>query len=329
MARIGRLIGAHAPWVYWAGWFLGAWLALMWALDLWMEIVRHWPAALAMLFGSYFAGSTPIGGGAVGFPVLVLLLDEPVSLGRNFALAIQAVGMSSASILILVRRQPVAWRPLGWTLLASALATPLSYAFLVPLVPGPEVKLTFALIWAGFGMITLARLGSLLHDRPLPATRARTDALAGIAIGVLGGIASSLTGVGINMVMYVVLVLVYRCDLRVAIPTAVIAMAVTAIYGTVTAAATGALEPELLGHWIAAAPVVLFGAPLGALVVQMLHRRPTLVIVSILCLAQLVWTCVELRTGPRTIAVLVGVSLVMAAGFYALDLLGRRLSSRQ
>jgi len=319
------LLRDNAPWVYWALWFLAAWVVVVTVGGYWQELPEHWPAALAMLFGSYFAGSTPIGGGAVGFPVLVLALDEPVSLGRHFALAIQAVGMSSASILILTRRHAIAWGVLGWSLAASALATPLSYVFLAPLVSGPVVKLAFAVIWAGFGMLTLARLESLLRDRRPPASNARLDLIAGLLVGVLGGVASSLTGVGINMVMYVVLVLVYRSDLRVAIPTAVISMAVTAVYGTVTAAAMGALERDLLGHWLAAAPVVLFGAPLGAIMVRVLHRKPTLLVVSVLCLAQLVWTCVEIKAGPVTIGVLIAIALAMAGMFFVLDLAGRRL----
>ena len=39
--------------------------------------------ALAMAIGSYAAGSTPMGGGTVGFPVLVCSLAAP-TLGRDF-----------------------------------------------------------------------------------------------------------------------------------------------------------------------------------------------------------------------------------------------------
>ena len=70
--------------------------------------------AAAMVLGSYFAGSTPMGGGVVGFPTLVLLLDQPAAIGRDFSLAIQAVGMTSATILIFVLRRPLAWRFMGW-----------------------------------------------------------------------------------------------------------------------------------------------------------------------------------------------------------------------
>ena len=70
------------------------------ALALWLafrpaggDVRSHWPIAVAMAIGSYFAGSTPLGGGTVRFPILVLLLGLPVALGRDFGFATQSVGM--------------------------------------------------------------------------------------------------------------------------------------------------------------------------------------------------------------------------------------------
>ena len=90
----------------------------------WPQVRAHWPIALAMLFGSYLAGSTPMGGGSVAFPILVLLLGEPAALGRSFAFAIQALGMSSAVLYLLAAGRPLAWGVLRWALLGSLLATP-------------------------------------------------------------------------------------------------------------------------------------------------------------------------------------------------------------
>ena len=85
----------------WLGAFYAAWLAIVVATDAWALIAAHWGIAAAMAAGSYVAGSTPMGGGAVGFPMLVLLFELPPGLGRNFALAIQSNGMTSATIFIL------------------------------------------------------------------------------------------------------------------------------------------------------------------------------------------------------------------------------------
>lgn len=65
------------PFVLWLAVFYTAWITLVtWRGD-WANVLSHWPIALAMSFGSYIAGSTPMGGGTVGFPVLVLIFDFP------------------------------------------------------------------------------------------------------------------------------------------------------------------------------------------------------------------------------------------------------------
>lgn len=92
-------------WFLWLLGFYAVWLLLLQAEGAWQTAVDHWPIALAMAVGSYAAGATPMGGGTVGFPVLVLLFELPATLGRDFSFAVQSVGMVSASIFILARRQ--------------------------------------------------------------------------------------------------------------------------------------------------------------------------------------------------------------------------------
>jgi len=60
----------------------------------------YYPMTVAMIFGSMIAGSTPIGGGVIGFPVSVLLIGFTANQGRDFSLMIQSVGMTGASFLI-------------------------------------------------------------------------------------------------------------------------------------------------------------------------------------------------------------------------------------
>ncbi|MFG0274970.1 MAG: sulfite exporter TauE/SafE family protein, partial [Phycisphaerales bacterium] len=72
--------------------FFLAWGALVVAGRHWGAVLDHWETALAMALGSYVAGSTPMGGGTIGFPVLVLILGEPAELGRGFSLAVQSIG---------------------------------------------------------------------------------------------------------------------------------------------------------------------------------------------------------------------------------------------
>ena len=48
------------------------WVALVTRPGAWLLALAHWPMALVMLGGSLVAGSTPMGGGTIAFPALVL-----------------------------------------------------------------------------------------------------------------------------------------------------------------------------------------------------------------------------------------------------------------
>lgn len=120
----------------------------------------------------------------------------------------------------------------------------------------------------------------------------RWDFRVGLIISLVAGASvAAVTGVGIDMVLYAVLVLLCRADVKVAIPTSVIIMAFASILGiTVKALFTGIQSGEY-ENWLAAAPVVALGAPLGAFVVGLIGRKPTLFFVALLCVGQFVWTC--------------------------------------
>ncbi len=127
------------------------------------------------------------------------------------------------------------------------------------------------------------------------------------------------------MVLYAVLVLLYRADLKAAIPTSVVAMAYASVVGTGSHAALGTLDPAVFGHWIAAAPVVAVGAPLGALVVHYLPRKPTLLLVSGLCVLQYAWMLWRTQpTGAALVFALGGV-LVFNAVFHLMYVRGTAL----
>jgi uncharacterized membrane protein YfcA len=292
-----------------AAWF-GAWLAAAYAT--WgacalasgfaVALAERWPIAVAMLAGSYFAGSTPVGGGAVAFPILTLGFGEPASLGRDFSLAVQSVGMTSASLYLWSQRRRVARGLLVPGLAGALVATPIGVVCLAPRVPDAWVRLAFASLWAGFGVLVLARRRALeaAGDGPCPAL-ARERSL-GFAVGAAGGALASITGSGADMLTFSTLTLLRRTDPRIAIPTAVVMMAATSVIGLSSQLMAAAWVP---GHaavaapvWpnlLVATPIVLLGAPLGALAVNVIPRAVTLRLVALLCLLQLAWTLVALR----------------------------------
>jgi hypothetical protein len=111
---------------------------------------------------------------------------------------------------------------------------------------------------------------------------------------------ASVIGVGADMLLYGMLVLLYRTDIRVAIPTAVIQMACTSLLGLGTRMILGVTSPqevsfleEVLPYWLAAAPVVVLGGPVGTIVSRHIPRVVLLTLVSIMCVAQYAWTCLQ------------------------------------
>ncbi len=277
--------------VVWLACFYGTWLFLVASGHHWHTLRDHWGIAAAMAFGSYAAGSTPLGGGTVGFPVLVLLFHQPATLGRDFSFAIQSIGMTSASIFILCCRQLLEWVILRWTLLGALIGTPFGVLMIAPHVPAIVIKLTFAVVWASFGVLHLYRTDDICRNVGETPAAHRFDRKVGFAVGLLAGATvASITGVGIDMVLYALMVLLMRADLKVAIPTTVIVMAFTSLVGIATKSLFGGVQPGVYENWLAAAPVVALGAPFGSFIVNLAGRKATLYIVAFLCIAQFFWT---------------------------------------
>ena len=280
-----------APWLIWIAAFYTVWLFIIITGDYLQSLADHWGIAVAMGMGGYAAGATPMGGGTVGFPVLVLLHNESPNLGRDFSFAVQSIGMTSASIFIIARRQPVEWPMVRWAMLGSLIGTPLGILFISPLVPPIVIKLLFAVVWCSFGLLHMFRLKELVRHEGLAPGAHRFDRNAGFLVGLLAGATvGAITGVGIDMVLYTVLVLLCQADLKIAIPSSVIIMAWTSLVGIAVKNLAGDVMPGVFENWLAAAPVVILGAPLGALVVDKIGRAPTLFFVSILCVGQFFWT---------------------------------------
>ncbi|WP_250458592.1 sulfite exporter TauE/SafE family protein [Microbulbifer litoralis] len=316
-------------WLCWLAVFYGAWLLLVVGLDLWSLVREHWPMALSMAIGSYAAGSTPMGGGTVGFPVLVLLFDMPASLGRDFSFAVQSIGMVSASIFILCRRQALAWSMLRGALIGSLATIPLGILFFAPIVPELWVKLVFAVLWGSFGIFHLYRLNEITALERAGDGRCPRDFRVGLLSGAVAGFSAvSVTGVGIDMVIYTALVVLSRVDLKVAIPTSVVIMACGSLIGVAVKSLSGDWQPGVFGNWLAAAPVVALGAPLGVFVVGLIGRRSTLLAVAVLCVGQFAWICVAEREALGGAGLLVALMAVGACllAFERLRRVGLRMA---
>ena len=256
------------------------WLTLLGSQQVFAYLVGQWPVALTMVFGSAIAGGTSLGGRAVAFPVFTKLLQIPPHDAKVFSLAIQAVGMSAATIAIWSTGIRVEGRVIRWGSLGGFLGIFLGLRFVAPWLPPDVTKMAFTILLSSFA-ITLLALNRSCKFRHLaiPTWGLQQRGLIFLT-GIVGGIMSGLVGNGIDIVMFSVMVLLFRVNEKVATPTSVVLMAINALTGLALQVFVLHDFPEhVQAYWFAAIPVVVVGAPLGALLCSCLKRE---VIVHIL-----------------------------------------------
>ncbi len=132
------------------------------------------------------------------------------------------------------------------------------------------------------------------------------------------------------MILYAVMVLLMRADLKVAIPSSVIIMAFTSVIAISLKIALGTVHPDVFGNWLSAAPVVALGAPFGALIVAFIGRRVTLFIVAILCIGQFVWMMQQSYSEVGLVVIAFSILAVglFVVGFEWMWKIGDRLARR-
>jgi uncharacterized membrane protein YfcA len=351
-----------------------AWLVYATAFGQWERIVHNWYAAITMVFGSFVAGSTPQGGGAVAFPVFTKLLEVPSDVARSFSLCIQAIGMGTATLSILIHRRTVEWRavaigaPVAMASFAAAmfLLSEPDEPFWPSRLPGAYVRVTFTILLAGMAFVVY--LGTRIRirkvDAALPPLNNRLY-VALVVAGLIGGVVSALTGSGADVLIYLFIVVVLGLDPRVGVPTCVIVMTAVSILGLVmlglgdgqldvllTGGTTGdvvalggqpvtgteqagvvmatygtggaelsAVRFDLFGMWIAAIPIVAWGAPLGSYVAGRMRARQLVYFAVILALAEVLSTMIFLdelhEFGGLFVYAVVGMAVV-GGGLYLL-----------
>ncbi|CAN5471493.1 hypothetical protein BH10BAC6_BH10BAC6_11420 [soil metagenome] len=250
------------------------WLFAMFYFDAWHLFATHWPASLTMVFGAFLAGASAEGGGAVAFPVFTLVLHVPPPSARNFAFAIQSIGMVSASVLIIGKKIPVDWRAIVIPAPAGVIGMIVGTWYLVPLLDPALTKLFFVSVWFAMGAgLWIANRRKTRHVLERAPTESIADIVRLLFTGLLGGVITSFFGTGIGIVLFCLLSLYYGVSEKVATPTSVISMSILTVVGFLFHAEVlrdfKALE---WSYWMVAIPVVMIMAPLGSFMISKLHR---------------------------------------------------------
>ena len=252
----------------------GAWIIAMALGNRWLLFVKGWFMSVTMVFGSFIAGATSEGGGAVAFPVMTLLFNIHPATARDFSLMIQTVGMCAAAATILYTRIPVERHALVWSSLGGAVGVIMGLKWIAGLLPPSYAKMLFTSTWLAFAvalwLINRYHTREVRHEIRGFSSR---HAVLLLLTGVVGGMVSSITGSGLDITVFSLLVLRLRINESIATPTSVVLMGLNAAVGfTFKALAGGGMATEAWNYWWVCVPIVVVGAPFGAWFISRRHR---------------------------------------------------------
>ena len=265
------------PWIYlvFLSIVLSGWFWYMFQNDSFEIYTRQWATVITMILGSFIAGASPEGSAAVAYPIftLILKIDPPVA--RNFAFAIQSIGMTSASLLIIGMRLKVDWNYIIFVTIGGVFGLFLGTYFVVPYISPVQAKLFFVSLYLSFG-IALWMQNRRQQREVFDKIENFKDSDKGrlIAFGLVGGIISSIFGTGINIFTFCLMTIYYRVSEKVATPSSVIIMTMETILGLfIHTQLTKDFQPEAFEIWLACVPFVAIFAPLGAFVISKMPRK--------------------------------------------------------
>ena len=236
----------------------------------------YFPIMVIMLFGSFVAGSTSLGGGAVAFPVFTKVLSIPSDTALVFSLAIQSIGMTAASLMLLLSRTPIVKKVILISVIPGAFGVYLGLFHLNGLFAEGQTKYAFSVFSLFVALV-------LIYDRFINHRNLKepefNKGLQDISTYVIvfgslvGGVLSGLIGTGIDFVLFTLMILFSKVGLKNAVATSVCVMAINAVIGfSMVYFFTGDFSGVVVDYWLAAVPIVVVGGPLGALACKYLHR---------------------------------------------------------
>ena len=276
--------------LYWSAFFVGL---LFWASNYYLhfnfeQLTSSWQTRLTMLFGSFVAGSTPLGGGAVAFPILTKVLAVPAEDAKVFSLFIQSIGMSFATLFFISKKIEIDWKTLSYALTFSVLGQ------LACLFINIESGLVIKHIYTCFLLlVAIILLDSFTHTRRTHALIFARKKLATAAF--IGGVISGFLGAGADTLLFFYYVILMKQPAKKVIPTTVALMAANAIIGSILILSSNYVPSSfVITSWFFAAPIVALGAPLGGLIMTKLPPKSILAMVIFIIALEAVTTLILL-----------------------------------
>lgn len=281
------------------------------------NLKENWEIAFTMIFGSMVAGGTSMGGGAVAFPVMTKVLEISPYEAKMFSLAIQSIGMTSASLMIVALRIKVNWKLILWISLGGILGILLGAVVLFPLMNPTSLKIIFSSMVGVFGIVLWSQRNKGQNSNTTDLTNwSKSDKLILLLTGFCGGVISGLVGNGIDVVSFTVMVLLFGICEKSATPNSVILMAINAVAGLfIHQFILGDFTNPVTNYWYAAAPVVVLGAPLGAIICKWISPKQLVRILLVLIGLEVLFTLILIDHSPVNTIIFLASSIFFWISF--------------
>lgn len=275
------------------------WLVYMVIAKSWHLFIHDWFMSITMVFGSFIAGASSEGGGAVAFPAMTLIFHISPAVARNFSLAIQSIGMTAASLLIFVRKIPVETTYMKWVAIGGVIGMIFGTYFVIPLVSPAYAKMMFVSFWLSFGIalyvINHLRNRRTVNKLPDLQSKQKTEL---IFIGIIGGILSAIFGSGIDICSFSFVTMKYHLSEKIATPTSVILMTSNAVLGLILHMFfLHDMQNVAIDYWLVCIPVVMIFAPFGAWVISKLRRITIAIFLYVIIAIQFIGAVLIIQPG--------------------------------
>ena len=221
---------------------------------------EYWARAVTMILGAFVAGSTPLGGGAVSFPVFTKVLGVSAADAGLFAILIQSVGMTCASLLFISLSRKIYWREIFIGLLISAVIPRLLMSMFQI---GNDIP---GMIFIAFE--TLALVVIIFQKDVMEQHEGKAFYTPLLIFAFLGGLLTVVLGSGADLMIFIYFVLFQKIPPVKAIPSSVVFMALNSLLSTGYVVSTSEINEATYYSWLAAAPVVALAAPLGGWIIN-------------------------------------------------------------
>lgn len=202
------------------------------------------------------------------------------------------------------------WQLIFWITLGGIPGI-ISAVYLSPIIPANIIKISFSMIISSFALIFLFLNKTNNHYNYNIINRNIQQKILFLIIGFVGGTISGLVGSGMEIFIFAAMILLFNICEKISTATFVVLMTFNSLVEfLVHKLLIGDFVTPVIDYWLVTVPVVVIGAPLGAIICSYLNKE---IIVRTLVFIILIDLVSSVLFIPLTISVVTTGAIVFLA----------------